>query len=118
MKLKIVIVLSVLAVIVPVAAPKGASTALTFSVSCNAADSCLVTGSGFGANASYQLEVTDSCGARLFNSALNASGTGTLNYTVVVGGSSGCTVTGWTFSLFTIGRKSSHVATFIASDPD
>ena len=103
---------------VPIAAPKGTSTMLTFSVSCNASDSCLVTGSGLAKSASYQLEVTDSCGALLHSGAVNTSGTGTLDYTVVAGESAGCSVTGWTFSLFTIGRKPSQVATYLASDPD
>lgn len=118
MKLKLTIVLSVLFVMVPVATPKGASQGLTFSVQCDAADSCVVTASGLGANASYQLEVSDSCGAQVYTNAVNASSTGTLNHTLVPAESPGCHVTGWTFSLFTIGRRPSQVATFVASDPN
>lgn len=118
MKLKLTIVLSVLFVMVPIATPKGASQGLTFSVQCNAADSCVVTASGLGANASYRLEVSDGCGALVYTNAVNASGTGTLNDTVVPAEPLGCDVTGWTFSLFTIGRKPSQVASFVASDPN
>jgi hypothetical protein len=116
MRPKILIVLGVLFAAVSMQAAR--STALKFSVVCNAPDSCTVTGSGLGANASYQLGVSDSCGTFMFGSAVNANSTGALSITVTPGESAGCDVKGWTFTLSTIGRRSTQVATFFASDPD
>jgi hypothetical protein len=118
MKTKIAIVLSVLFVAVPMATPKATSTGLKFSVNCVAADSCTITASGLAASTSYQLGVADSCGALLLQNNVTTSGAGALNITFNPGESSGCNVTGWTFSLFTIGRRPSQVATFHVSDAD
>jgi hypothetical protein len=117
MRPKILIVLAVLFAAVSIA-PAKSTTALKFSVLCNAGDSCTVTGSGFAPKASYQLGVSDNCGAFLFGSAVNTSNTGNLSVTISPGESSGCNVSGWTFTLFTMGHKPSQVATFVASDPD
>jgi uncharacterized membrane protein YhfC len=116
MRPKILIVLGVLFAAVSMQAAR--SAALKFSVLCNTADSCTVTGSGFAPKASYQLGVSDNCSVFLFGSAVNTSNTGNLSLTISPGESSGCDVKGWTFTLFTIGRKPSQVATFVASDPD
>lgn len=118
MKTKIAIVLSVMFVAVPMATPKATSTGLKFSVSCDGADSCAVTGSGLAASTTYQLNVTDSCGSIVLYNNVTTSGAGVLNTTVPVGESFGCDATGWTFSLFTIGRRPSRVATIIVADAD
>jgi hypothetical protein len=118
MKTKIAIVLSVLFVTVPMAMPKGSSSTVKFSVICGAADSCTITGSGLAANTTYQLNVADSCGSIVLYNNVSTSGAGALSTTVTVGESFGCDATGWTFSLFTIGRRSSQVATFTVTDPD
>ena len=118
MKTKIAIVLSVLFVAVPMATPKATSTGLQFSVSCAGADSCTITGSGLAANATYQLDVADSCGSIVLHNNVSTNGAGSLNTTLTVAESFGCDATGWTFSLFTIGRRSSRVATTIVADVD
>jgi len=116
MRPKILIVLGVLFAAVSMQAAR--SSALKFSVLCNGADSCTVTGSGFAPNASYQLDVSDNCGAFIFGSAVNASSTGALSVTITPEETASCNTKSWTFTLFTIGRRPSRVATFVASDPD
>jgi hypothetical protein len=118
MKTKIAIVLSVLFVTVPMATPKATSTGLKFSVSCDGADSCTITGSGLTPSTTYQLNVADSCGSIVLYNNVSTNGAGALNTTVTVGESFGCDVTGWTFSLFTIGRRPSRVATLLVADAD
>jgi hypothetical protein len=118
MKTKLAIVLSVLFVTVPMATPKATSTGLKFSVSCDGADSCTITGSGLAANTTYQLDVADSCGSIVLHNNVSTSSAGSLNATLTVSESFGCDATGWTFSLFTIGRRSSRVATAIVADVD
>ena len=119
MKLKIAIAMGVLFALAPLAAPRGQTQGLTFSVSCTLTDSCTVTGSGLAASASYLLTVTDSCGAVVHSTSLNTSISGALNAILMgVAESYGCSSTGWTFSLSTSGRKSAVVATYFVSDPD
>jgi hypothetical protein len=118
MKTKIAIVLSVLFVAVPMATPKATSTGLKFSASCDGADSCTITGSGLTPSTTYQLDVADSCGSIVLYNNVTTSGAGALNTIVTVGESFGCNVTGWTFTLFTIGRRPSQVATTVVADVD
>ena len=118
MKTKIAIALSILFVTVPMATPKGTSAGLKFSVSCAGADSCTITGSGLAANTTYQLDIADSCGSIVLHNNVSTSSAGALNATLTVSESFGCDVTGWTFSLFTIGKRSSQVATAIVADAD
>jgi hypothetical protein len=120
MKTKIAITVAVCAlfVAVPSATLKGAKPAgLKFSVSCGANDACTLTGSGF-APGSYAMDVTDSCGLQVVtNSSVNADSAGNIN-TVVSPGEPSCPGnTGWTFTLFTLGKRGgSQVATFTATD--
>ena len=116
MKTKLAIVVSILFVAVPIATPKGAPSGVTFSVSCDAADSCKVSASGLAANSSYQLDVTDSCGILNYSSAQNTNSSGAFSTTFTAGESAGCNVTGWTFTLSTIGKRSSRVATLFVND--
>jgi|SRR5579863_72558 len=116
MRPKLLIVLGVLIAAASIAPAK--STAVKFSVVCNAADSCTVTGSGLAANASYQLDVSDNCGGFIFGSAVNASSTGALSVTVTLEESASCDAKSWTFTLSTIGRRPSQVATYVVSDVD
>jgi hypothetical protein len=118
MKTKIAIALSILFVTVPMATPRATSTGLTFSVSCGAADSCTITGSGLIPSTTYQLDIADSCGSIVLHNNVSTSSAGALNTTLTIGESFACDVTGWTFSLFTIGRRSSRVATTIVADAD
>lgn len=118
MKTKIAIVLSVMFAAVPIATPKGAPSGMIFSVSCFAADSCTVSGSGLAANSSYQLDVTDSCSILNYSSAENTNSSGAFSTTFTAGESGGCNVTGWTFTLSTIGKRSTRVATRFVNDVD
>jgi hypothetical protein len=118
MKTKIAIVLSVLFVAVPMAMPKGSPSTVKFSVYCDGADSCTVTGSGLTPSTTYQIYVADNCGGVVLQNNVTTNGAGALNTTSTIGESVGCDVSGWTFSLFTIGRRSSQVATFTVTDPD
>jgi hypothetical protein len=118
MKTKIAIVLSVLFAAAPIAMPKGAPTGVKFSVSCVAADSCTVIGSGLAPNSSYQLDITDSCGILSYSSAENTNSAGAISITVTAAESTGCNVSGWTFTLSTIGKRSSRVATLFVYDVD
>jgi hypothetical protein len=119
MKNKIAVALGFLFALAPLAAPKGRAQVVSFSASCDAADSCIVTGSGLAANTSYILNVADSCGAPVRSTALNTDSSGMLNAVFgVVYESFACDATGWTFTLSTSGRKSAVVATYFAADGD
>jgi hypothetical protein len=118
MKTKIAILLSILFVTGPMATPKATSTGLKFSVNCGAADSCTITGSGLSPSTTYQLDIADSCGSIVLHNNVSTSSAGSLNITLTVAESFGCDVTGWTFSLSTIGKRSSRVATAIVADVD
>ena len=119
MKIQIAVAVGVLFALVPMAAPKGRATGLSFFASCDITDTCTVTGSGLGATTSYMLTVTDSCNVQVHSTSVNTNSSGMLN-TILAGvaESDGCNATGWTFTLSTGGRKSAVVATYFASDPD
>ena len=119
MKLKIGVALGVLVALVPMAAPKGRPQGLSFFASCDSTDACTVTGSALAASTSYMLTVTDSCNVEVHSTSVNTNSSGVLN-TVLngVAESSGCNVTGWTFTLSTGGKRSTVVATYFASDGD
>jgi hypothetical protein len=118
-KLKIAVALGVLVALAPMAAPKGRPQGLSFFASCDSTDACTVTGSGLAASTSYMLTVTDSCNVEVHSTSVNTNSSGVLN-TVLngVAESSGCNVTGWTFTLSTGGKRSTVVATYFASDGD
>lgn len=117
MKIKLAVALGVLFALAPLAAPKGRAQGLTFSAVCDTADNCTVSGSGLTASTSYVLTVTDSCNALITATSVNTNGSGVLNTLLNgVAESSGCNVTGWTFTLSTGGRRSSVVASFFAVD--
>ena len=120
--MKTAFVLVAMFAIVPLAWPKGAPgggpTGPTFSVSCDASDYCFGTGSGLAPSSTYTLEVSDSCGATVLRNNVNTSATGGLGFGFYAGESGGCASTGWTFTLWTAGRRSSLVATYTAADPD
>ena len=119
MKIKIAVALGVLFALAPLAAPKGRTQGLTFSASCDTTDTCTVTGSGLAASTGYILDLVDSCGASAYRSDVNTNSSGVLN--IVLSGvyeSSGCNVTGWTFTLATLGKRAAVVATYFASDGD
>ena len=118
MKIKIVLALVALCAAVPVASPKGPAVKTSFGAVCDGYDICTVTGSGFAANTTYSLEAADSCGALAYRSNVNTSGSGAINAAVPLSESATCVTTGWTFNLYSGGKRPALVATAIASDPD
>lgn len=117
-KIALAVALGALFVAVPGAAPKGKPAGLSFSVLC-ANDVCALTGSGLAASTSYLLDVTDSCNVSVHANSVNTDAGGNLIGPAVSPGipiaqSSGCNVAGWTFTLSTLGKRSTVVASFIA----
>jgi hypothetical protein len=119
-RIKIATTLCVLFALAPLASPKGTRTpTLSLVASCNASDTCTLSASGLGASTSYVLNVTDSCGGTVISTSVNSSSSGNVSLVFYgVGESAGCNATGWTFSLFTGGKRSSLVASTTAVDPD
>jgi hypothetical protein len=119
-RIKFATALCVLFALAPLASPKGARTpALSLVANCDAADTCTLSASGLSASTSYVLHVADSCGGTVISTSVNSSSSGALSLVFYgVGESAGCNATGWTFSLFTGGKRSSLVASTTAVDPD
>lgn len=114
---------ALLFVLVPNAAPKGRvhGAAIVLSATCSAtgnrADQCLVTATGLAANTSYLLFVTDTCGG-IYQTDITADSSGSISQQYnMPGEDSNCITVGWTFTLSTGGRRSEIVATTSASDP-
>ena len=120
MKVKIAIaaVLCALFVAVPSATSKGKPAGLSLGAFCDNNDACVLTGSGFAANTSYALDVTTSCGGLpVLTTSVNADSTGAINTTILNVGEGGCSGnSGWTFTLSTLGKRSSTVASATAAD--
>jgi len=120
MKTKIAITVAVCAlfVAVPSATPKGkpGPSALPFVVVCNTSDVCSFSGSGLAPSTSYDLSYSDMCGTPLGSTSVNTDGTGALISQNISPFETGCAAPGWIFTLSTIGRRSSTVATSNATD--
>lgn len=122
-KIALAVALVALFVAVPGATLKAAKPAsLTFSVGCDTNDVCQLNGSGFGASTSYKLVVTDSCGGNAYTNDVSTDSSGgfttapAVPLSVSLYDGSCPSNTGWTFTLSTLGRRSSQVATFTATD--
>jgi len=120
MKTKIAITVAVCAlfVAVPSATSKGkpGPSALPFVVVCNTSDVCSFSGSGLAPNTSYGLSYSDMCGFFLGSTSVNTDSTGALISQNIAPFETACGTPGWSFTLSTLGKRSSTVAISNATD--
>jgi len=116
-KIAITVILCALFVAVPSATPKGGKPAgLPFVVVCNTSDVCSFSGSGLAPSTSYDLSYSDMCGTPVGSTSVNTDGTGALISQNISPFETSCGTSGWIFTLSTLGKRSSTVATSTATD--